>query len=86
MNETILTLSRAIKMKKWIQLIYRNLQNEVTKYWIGIKEILDSKRFLVDSVKYGKKNLTIVLLACLFIGMLLIRITNPSVCMIKTSA
>ena len=54
MNETILTLSRAIKEKKWIQVTYRNQQNEVTKYWIGIKDILDNKRFLVDSVKYGQ--------------------------------
>jgi hypothetical protein len=54
MNETILTLSRAIKEKKWIQVTYRNQQNEITKYWIGIKDILENKRLVVDAVKYGQ--------------------------------
>jgi superfamily I DNA and/or RNA helicase len=65
MNETILTLSRAIKEKKWLQVTYRNQQQDVTKYWIGIKDILENKRLLVDSVKYGQieqevKELTIL--------------------------
>jgi hypothetical protein len=54
MNEIILTLSRAIKEKKWLQVTYRNQQQEVTKYWIGIKDILENKRLVVDSVKYGQ--------------------------------
>ncbi len=54
MNETILTLSRAIKEKKWLQVTYRNQQQDVTKYWIGIKDILENKRLLVDSVKHGQ--------------------------------
>lgn len=54
MNETILTLSRAIKEKKWIQVTYRNQQGEITKYWVGIKDILDNKRLVVDSVRYGQ--------------------------------
>jgi superfamily I DNA and/or RNA helicase len=54
MNEIILTLSRAIKEKKWIQVTYRNQQQEITKYWIGIKDILENKRLLVDAVKYGQ--------------------------------
>ncbi len=65
MNETILTISRAIKEKKWLQVTYRNQQQDVTKYWIGIKDILENKRLLVDSVKYGQieqevKELTIL--------------------------
>jgi superfamily I DNA and/or RNA helicase len=54
MNETILTLSRAIKEKKWLQITYRNREQEITKYWIGIKDVLENKRLLVDAVKFGQ--------------------------------
>jgi superfamily I DNA and/or RNA helicase len=54
MNDTFLVLSRAIKEKRWIQITYRNQQDEVTKYWIGIKDILDNKRLLVDAIKLGQ--------------------------------
>lgn len=54
MNDINQTLSRAIKEKKWLQITYKNKEEKITTYWIGIKDILENKRLLVDAVKYGQ--------------------------------
>jgi hypothetical protein len=53
MSEITLTLSRSIKEKKWIQVTYKNQSEEITRFWIAIKDILPNQKLIVDSIRLG---------------------------------
>ena len=55
-----LVLSEAIKNGKWIDITYKNSNNETTFYWIAIKDIkLKEKKLYVDIFNEKKmKNLS----------------------------
>jgi hypothetical protein len=56
MSEITLTLSRSIKEKKWIQVTYKNQSEELTRFWIAIKDILPNQKFIVDSIRLGSQD------------------------------
>ena len=44
MNAVCRDIFRAVHEEKWISIEYRNGQEEITKYWIGILDIDPRKR------------------------------------------
>jgi hypothetical protein len=56
MSEITLTLSRSIKEKKWIQVTYKNQSEEITRFWIAIKDILPNQKLIVDSIRLGSQD------------------------------
>ena len=48
-------ISKAIKEAKWLEITYQNKQNEITQYWIAIKDINPKTReFFVDMFNSSK--------------------------------
>jgi len=46
---------KAIHEGKWLSIEYKNKDQNITSYWIGIKELrLSSKMLLVDGLQLGK--------------------------------
>lgn len=55
MNKVYHDIFRAIHEGKWLKIEYRNKEEQVTKYWIGIRDINIAKRTLaVDGLHLGK--------------------------------
>lgn len=55
MNKVYHDIFRAIHEGKWLKIEYRNKEEQVTKYWIGIRDINVAKRTLaVDGLHLGK--------------------------------
>ncbi|MCI5935669.1 MAG: AAA domain-containing protein [Lachnospiraceae bacterium] len=55
MNHIYHDIFRAIHEGKWLNIEYRNRSNQVTKYWIGIRDLDMSNRTLtVDGLHLGK--------------------------------
>lgn len=55
MNAIYRDIFRAIHEGKWLAIEYRNQSNEITKYWIGIRELNVAKRTLsVEGLHLGK--------------------------------
>ena len=52
-----LVISEGIKNGKWIYISYKNNQNEITYYWIAIKDIDLKKRILYVSIFNDQKSL-----------------------------
>ena len=52
-----LVISEGIKNGKWIYISYKNNQNEITYYWIAIKDIDLKKRILYVSIFNNQKSL-----------------------------
>ena len=57
MNNIELVISEAIKNGKWIDISYRNNQNEITYYWIAVKDIDLKKKHLFVSIFNDQKSL-----------------------------
>lgn len=47
MNSVCRDIFRAIHENKWLSIEYKNKQDEVTKYWIGISKVYPAKKMLV---------------------------------------
>ena len=55
MNEICRDIFRAIHEDKWLSIEYRNKQEEVTRYWIGIIDVNPVKRMLkVEGLHLGQ--------------------------------
>ena len=55
MNNICRDIFRAIHEGKWLQIEYRNRESQVTKYWIGIRNLYPEKRTLaVDGLHLGR--------------------------------
>lgn len=55
MNKICRDIFRAIHEGKWLKIEYRNKEEQITKYWIGIRNINVAKRTLaVDGLHLGK--------------------------------
>ena len=52
-----LVISEGIKNGKWIYISYKNNQNEITYYWIAIKDIDLKKKILYVSIFNDQKSL-----------------------------
>ena len=57
MKNIELIISEGIKNGKWIDISYKNNQNEITYYWIAIKDINLKKRILYVSIFNEQKSL-----------------------------
>lgn len=59
MSNVYKDIFRAVHEGKWLSIEYRNKNEEVTKYWIGIKNIIDpvQKVLLVDGLHLSKYTL-----------------------------
>ncbi len=54
MNSVCRDIFRAIHEGKWLQIEYRNKENQITKYWIGIRSLNLARRSLaVDGLHLG---------------------------------
>lgn len=50
-------ISTAIKAGKWLSIVYLNLEDKETKYWIAIKDLdIDNRTFVVDAFNVTKMN------------------------------
>ena len=50
-------ISNAIKTRKWLSIVYLNLEDKETKYWIAIKDLdIDNRTFVVDAFNVTKMN------------------------------
>lgn len=47
MNTVCRDIFRAIHENKWLSIEYKNRQEEVTKYWIGIMDVIPAKKMLI---------------------------------------
>jgi hypothetical protein len=66
MNSICKDIFRAIHEGKWLSIEYRNKENQITKYWIGIKDInVEHKSLRVDGLHLGQYEVTE--LACIYI-------------------
>lgn len=55
MNEVCRNIFRAIHENKWLSIEYRNKQEEITKYWIGIIDVNPAKKKLrVEGLHLGQ--------------------------------
>lgn len=55
MNHIYHDIFRAIHEGKWLKIEYRNKDEQVTKYWIGIRNLNAVRRILsVDGLHLGK--------------------------------
>lgn len=58
MNKIHHDIFRAIHEGKWLKIEYRNLGDEITKFWIGILDLdIYEKKLLVDGLHIGKYTL-----------------------------
>lgn len=58
MNKISQDIFKAIHEGKWLKIEYRNKQDEVTKFWIGIKDLIIANRILiVDGLHLGMYSL-----------------------------
>ena len=57
MNSIELVISESIKKGKWIDVSYKNNQNEITYYWVAIKDIDLKRRLLFVSIFNDQKSL-----------------------------
>lgn len=58
MNAVARDIFRAIHEGKWLSIEYRNKENEITRYWIGIRDLDACKRTLkVDGLHLGQYQL-----------------------------
>ncbi len=58
MNNTQRNIFRAIHEGKWLKIEYRNKENQITSYWIGIRDLNPVQRRLsVDGLHTGKYTL-----------------------------
>ena len=57
MNNIELVISEGIKKGKWIDISYKNNQNEITYYWIAVKDIDLKKKVLSVSIFNDQKSL-----------------------------
>ena len=54
MNQICRDIFRAIHEGKWLKIEYRNKADQITKYWIGIRDLDPAKRTLkVDGLHLG---------------------------------
>ena len=54
MNQICRDIFRAIHEGKWLKIEYRNKADQITKYWIGIRDLDPVKRTLkVDGLHLG---------------------------------
>ena len=54
MNQICRDIFRAIHEGKWLKIEYRNKADQITKYWIGIRDLDPAKRTLkVDGLHIG---------------------------------
>lgn len=60
MKEIELILSEGIKKGKWVDISYKNSQNEITYYWIAIKDIDLINKTLVVSIFNDRKSLNTI--------------------------
>lgn len=76
MNNICKEIFRAIHEGKWLSIEYKNKEEKVTKYWIGIKDLRISSRVLIVEglhlANYSLHELTIfidsILSACIIDG------------------
>ena len=55
MNQICRDIFKAIHEGKWLKIEYRNKAEQITKYWIGIRDLDPEKRTLeVDGLHLGK--------------------------------
>lgn len=58
MNKIYHDIFRAIHEEKWLKIEYRNLGDEVTKFWIGIRDMdVIEQKLIVDGLHLGKYTL-----------------------------
>lgn len=57
MNNIEITISEGIKKGKWIDISYKNNQNEITYYWIAIKDIDLKRKILTVDIFNDQKSL-----------------------------
>jgi len=57
MNNIAFVISESIKTGKWVDISYKNRDNETTYYWIAIKDIVLKRRILKVSIFNDRKNL-----------------------------
>ena len=57
MKNIELIISEGIKNGKWIDISYKNKHNEITYYWIAIKDIDLKKKILYVSIFNDQKSL-----------------------------
>lgn len=58
MNKIHHDIFRAIHEGKWLKIEYRNLGDEITKFWIGIRDLdICEKKLIVDGLHIGKYTL-----------------------------
>ena len=58
MNKIYHDIFRAIHEGKWLKIEYRNLEDEVTKFWVGIRDLdVLEKKLIVDGLHLGKYTL-----------------------------
>ena len=60
MKEIEIILSEGLKKGKWIDISYKNSQNEITYYWIAIKDIDLINKMLNVSIFNDRKSLNII--------------------------
>ena len=55
MNKTHQDIFKAIHEGKWLKIEYQNKKEEITKFWIGIKDLdIRNKKLIVDGLHLGK--------------------------------
>lgn len=59
MNAVLNDIFRAIHEGRWLQIEYRNKEEQITKYWIGIQNLNVRNRTLsADGLHLGKMTIT----------------------------
>ena len=57
MKNKELVVSEAIKKGKWLDISYKNVQNDITYYWIAIKDIDLSSKIITCSIFNDQKSM-----------------------------
>ena len=57
MKNIELVISEAIKNGKWMDISYKNNQNEITYYWIAVKDIDLKKKIIYAKIFNDQKSL-----------------------------
>ena len=55
MNQICRDIFRAIHEGKWLKIEYRNKADQITKYWIGIRDLDPAKRTRSEERRVGKE-------------------------------
>ncbi len=59
MNNTHRNIFKAIHEGKWLKIEYQNIENQITSYWIGIRDLnIKSRTLSVDGLHTGKYTLS----------------------------